>query len=233
MCESNGHTGEKGADFLTPPCGFLTPSSKSARMLAGALQDCEHEQGGPEASQVGRADVGQLRSYQDTRVLRTRRSTARHRFSRPRPTFSSCHPERRGLPKRGRSGAAGNCWRQWLKLARFSKGLTVCQLQMSVSCSHSRMVKCFSSDLNLGHLPPWLVILPLDRRFHLEPSLPDNLGKGKSPRLALLWGLIPDSTWVWRFHGVAPKVSLPWAHRVICSWTACSLRTGAVSCSLL
>lgn len=53
----------------------------------------------------------------------------------------------------------------------------------------------------------------------LTQSLPSptTLGKGSHPNLGFLWELIPDSTWVWHFHCLAPGVSLPWARPVICS----------------
>lgn len=56
VCESNGHSGEEGADFLTVLHGFQTPSCKSACMLCGTLLNCESEQEWPVGSQVGRAE---------------------------------------------------------------------------------------------------------------------------------------------------------------------------------
>lgn len=50
------------------------------------------------------------------------------------PTFSSCYHDAEGLPKGQWSRVVTNCCElikteQWLQLARFPKGLTVCQSQ--------------------------------------------------------------------------------------------------------
>ena len=148
---------------------------------------------------LARARVGRRRGrwplYRDTRTLRSVLSTAQHI---PRP--SCLQPAVHFLIplSRYRGTSKGTYGPGWLRIvvdrSKQSSGCSWLAFpkdcvpgSVSVSCSDSRPVKRYSWDLNLGSLPPWLVVLTLHipppaRRPRSEPSPSDSFSKGKSPK---------------------------------------------------